>query len=77
MNLRVDEKASEIRHIMDQARREYKYEQLIKNIDVNYSNMKLEIIKLKITDGSQLFILSEFDVILDSLDDDIVNLEIF
>jgi len=51
MELRVDEKYSEIRYIMQQAKREFKYEVLLKNVEHPYESLKIKVIKFKEVDG--------------------------
>lgn len=78
LQLWIDEWSNEIWHILDQAKREYKYEVLVnETISKKYYSINLTTQKFKTVDSSDLYILSEYDSTMENLDDDILNLEIF
>ena len=78
LQLWIDEWSNEIWHILDQAKREYKYEVLVnETISKKYYSINLTTQKFKTVDSSDLYILSEYDTTMENLDDDILNLEIF
>jgi len=46
-------------------------------IKKKYDTLKIQVVKFKVVENVEIFIISEYDSILENLEDDILNVEIF
>lgn len=71
MELPVKLYSIEIRQILTQAKNEHKYYQLLEKIKYDVNNIKINVVGYK-----EYFILSEFDLTYDQIEDDIISINL-